>query len=89
MKNLQRTKQFKKDVRRLQRQGKDFTIMKEVIEKLCAGKRLEKRYCEHELRGKYKGVKECHLKPDWLLIYEQTDTTIKLRRTGNHSELFS
>jgi len=88
MKSLQRTKQFKKDVKRLQKQGKDFTVLKAIIDKLRKGELLEARYLDHELKGKYKGVRECHLTSDWLVIYEISETIIKLRRTGSHSELF-
>ena len=88
MKTIQRTKQFKRDVKRLKKQGKDFSILKKIIEQLCEGNPLDAKHQEHELKGQYNGVSKCHLTSDWLLIYEKSETTIKLRRTGSHTELF-
>ena len=89
MKCLSRTNQFKRDVKRQQKRGKDFTDFKYVINQLVAGQDLEARYREHALVGQYKGTQECHIAPDWLLIYEVTDTEIVLIRTGTHSDLFA
>jgi mRNA interferase YafQ len=89
MKHLNRTNQFKKDVRRQQKRGKDFTDFKSVIEHLLEGEELAARYRGHALVGQYKGTRECHIAPDWLLIYEVTDTEIILIRMGTHSDLFA
>mgnify|MGYP003960532565 FL=1 len=88
MKTLQVTKQFKKDVRRLKKQGKDFTKLKVVLGTICEGKELEIKYRDHKLVSNYQKARECHIEPDWLLIYEIFIDTIKLRRTGSHAELF-
>ena len=88
MKSLRRTKQFKKDIKRMQKQGKDFGVLKHVIEHLGREQKLEEKYHDHRLRGNYRKFRECHLAPNWLLIYENTETAITLRRTGTHSELF-
>ncbi len=89
MKRLSRTSQFKRDAKRQQKRGKDFTDFKHVINQLPAGQELEARYRDHTLVGQYKGTRECHIAPDWLLIYEVTDTEIVLIRTGTHSDLFA
>lgn len=88
MKAVKRTKQFKKDIRLMQKQGKDFGVLKHVIGSLIRGGKLEDRYYDHRLRGDYRDFRECHLEPDWLLIYEASDEVITLRRTGSHAELF-
>lgn len=88
MKAVKRTKQFKKDIRLMQRQGKDFDLLKHVIESLIRGEKLGDKYYDHRLRGNYRNFRECHLEPDWLLIYETSDEAITLRRTGSHAELF-
>ena len=84
------TGQFKKDLKLLKKQGKDIDKLFEVIEILANGKKLKEKYREHNLTGNYKGTKECHVDPDWLLIYEFYDDilVLLLLRTGAHSELF-
>ena len=64
------TGQFKKDLKLLKKQGKDVDKLFEVIEILANGKKLKEKYREHNLTGNYKGTRECHIDPDWLLIYE-------------------
>ncbi len=88
MRAVRRTTQFKKDVKRMGRRGKKFEEFKEVIGKLGSGKALETKYRDHYLVGQYKGSRECHIEPDWLLIYEITDEELVLIRTGTHSDLF-
>lgn len=81
---------FKKDLKKLVKQGKDLSLLEEVIEKLASGKNLDNRYRDHFLTGNYSDFKECHIKPDWLLIYkiEKEKLFLFLVRTGSHSELF-
>jgi len=88
MKTISRTSQFKRDVKRMQRQGKDLEKLKRVLESLVKGERLAWEYRDHVLVGQYKGTRECHLEPDWLLIYELAESEIVLIRTGPHSDLF-
>lgn len=88
MKTIRRTSQFKQDVKRMQRQGKDMEKLKRVLESLMKGERLEPKYRDHVLVMQYKGTRECHLEPDWLLIYELAENEIVLIRTGSHSDLF-
>ena len=88
MKAIRRTTQFKKDVKRAKKRGKDTEKLKVVIEKLAGGEALEARYRDHALVGTYRGARDCHLEPDWLLIYETSEEEVVLIRTGTHSDLF-
>lgn len=88
MKTVSRTSQFKRDVKRIQRQGKDLEKLKRVVESLVKGESLAQAYRDHVLVGQYKGTRECHLEPDWLLVYELAENEIVLIRTGSHSDLF-
>ncbi|NQU30524.1 MAG: type II toxin-antitoxin system YafQ family toxin [Anaerolineae bacterium] len=88
MKTPRRTSQFKKDVKRMGNRGNKFEMFKEVIRKLVAGESLDSKYRDHLLVGQYKGTRECHIEPDWLLIYEVNETELLLVRTGTHSDLF-
>lgn len=88
MRTIRRTSQFKRDVRRMKKQAKDMSKLKEVIQKIVGGEELEARYRDHVLVGQYKGTRECHVEPDWLLIYELAPDKVVLIRTGSHSDLF-
>jgi len=88
MQAIRRTSQLKQDVKRMQRQGKDLDKLKSVLASLVEGEEPIPEYRDHVLVGQYKGTRECHLEPDWLLIYEQTESEIVLIRTGSHSDLF-
>jgi mRNA interferase YafQ len=80
--------QFKKDVKQLQRGGKDMEKLLLVISKLTDGETLPKKYCDHPLKGRFKGKRDCHIEDDWLLIYVIEDNELILYRTGTHSQLF-
>lgn len=82
--------QFKKDLKLSQKQGKSTEKLFAVVEKLANGEALEEKYRDHTLTGEYKGCRECHIEPDWLLIYEIFDDVLilLLNRVGSHSELF-
>ena len=88
MKRIRRTSQFKRDVKRMQRQGKDLDKLKTVLQTLVDGEELPAQYRDHVLVGQYKGTRECHLEPDWLLIYGLAEDELILIRTGSHSDLF-
>jgi len=88
MKTLQRTTQFKRDVKLVQKWGKSFAIFKQIIEDLLQGRELSPKYRDHPLLGQYKGTRECHIEPDWLLIYETAPDELILVRTGTHADLF-
>lgn len=82
--------QFKKDLKLARKQNRDIEKLYAVIEKLADGEKLEERYRDHELTGNYRGCRECHIEPDWLLIYQIVDDVLVLvlNRVGSHSELF-
>ena len=84
------TNQFKKDLKLAKKQGKDLNKLYDVIDLLAKGERLEARYRDHALTGDYKGTRECHLEPNWLLVYEHIDDVLVLMlyRLGSRSELF-
>ncbi len=84
------TNQFKKDLKLSQKQGKDVDKLFAVVEKLANGEPLDDKYRDHTLTGDYKGCRECHIEPDWLLVYEIFDDmlVLLLNRVGSHSELF-
>ena len=82
--------QFKKDLKLAKKQGKNLDKLFDVVERLANGETLETKYRDHDLSGDYKGCRECHIDPDWLLIYEIFDDVLVLllNRVGSHSELF-
>lgn len=82
------TNQFKKDYKRAQKQNKDVNKLRVVIDKLVAKEKLDLRYRDHPLSGNWKGFRDCHLEPDWVLIYKMSEEALILERTGSHSELF-
>ena len=88
MKIVRRTSQFKKDAKRMQKRGVDFSEFKEIVTSLMSGQAVDPKYRDHALTGQYKGSRECHIKPDWLLIYESTENEVVLVRMGSHSDLF-
>ncbi len=84
------TGQFKKDLKLARKRGYDLKLLGNVVDTLAEGKQLDEKYKDHPLTGNYKGTRECHLTPDWLLIYEINDDRLYLylTRTGTHSDLF-
>ena len=84
------TAKFQKDVKRIAKRGYRIDLLTTVIKKLAAGEILDENYNDHPLKGKYSGCRECHITPDWLLIYEIAGDALilYLTRTGTHSDLF-
>jgi len=80
--------QFKKDYKRCVKRGYEIEKLHNVIRYLASEKELEARYRDHALLGEYKDCRECHIEPDWLLIYLLSGTELVLVRTGTHSDLF-
>ena len=81
---------FKKDLKLAIKRGYNMTLMDEVVTSLSNGEILPPKYRDHDLSGDYKGCRECHITPDWLLIYEiiEDELVLYLTRTGTHSDLF-
>lgn len=90
MLTLETTSQFRKDYKRVKKRGYNLDLLASVIDTLLAGKTLEPRYRDHQLSGVMKDYRECHILPDWLLIYriEAERLILVANRTGTHSDLF-
>lgn len=91
MLTLKTTTKFRKDYKRAKKQGKDLSLLQSVIEDLLSEKELDAKYHDHPLEGNYLGFRECHILPDWLLIYsiDHNQLILTASRTGSHSDLFS
>ena len=89
MRNIHYTNQFKKDCKRINKQGKNTRELRQVIIKLSRGGKLERRYRDHNLIGNWNKHRECHIAGNWLLIYRIKTNDMILERTGSHSELFT
>lgn len=83
------TSRFRKDVRRAVKRNYPMNTLKSVVQKLIDELRLDAKHLDHLLKGEYQDCRECHLTPDWLLVYRITGTQIHFIRTGTHSDLFS
>jgi len=79
---------FKKDLAKMFRRNKDITKLISIICMLIGGVPLPRQYENHPLKGGYLGCMECHIEPDWLLVYEVGKSHIEFIRTGTHSDLF-
>ena len=86
--NLIYTTQFKKDYKKIKKQQKNLSKLTIVIEKLLSQQKLEPKYKDHPLSGNFKNHRDCHIEPDWKLIYRITKEELILERTGSHSDLF-
>jgi mRNA interferase YafQ len=85
------SRQFKKDIKKIEKSGdKDIEKLKSVMRKLVDGEWLESRYLDHPLAGNMKGHRDCHIEPDWILLYRMDKDLqeITFVRTGSHSDLF-
>ncbi len=87
---LKPSSQFKKDLKACKKRGLNLDLLSEVLNLLCDGTPLPEKYRDHPLHGFFEGCRECHILPDWLLIYEYSgsELIIYLTRTGTHSDLF-
>lgn len=84
------TNRFKKDLKLAKKQGRNIDKLFEIVEKLAKDEILDEKYRDHSLSGNYKGTRECHIEPDFLLIYEKIEgiLVLSLVRAGSHSDLF-
>lgn len=88
MRKIVTTRQFEKDLKRCLKRGNDARRLKAVVEALQADQPLPDKHVPHPLKGKWKPKWECHIEPDWLLVYEVAEDEVLLVRTGTHSDLF-
>ena len=86
---IKRTTQFKKDVKLMLKQGKDIQTLLDIVEKLRTDAPLPDNCHDHALTGIWTGKRECHIDPDWLLVYEKSENILLLTlvRTGSHSSI--
>lgn len=89
MLNIVFKSRFKKDLRKLKSSGRNEDELLAVISVLAQQQPLDLKFRDHSLAGNHTGCRECHIRPDWLLIYQTTESDLLLVRTGSHSELFS
>lgn len=82
------TNVFKKDIKTAQKRGLDTDVLKFVLNEIIEERELDQKFKNHKLSGNWKGRFECHLAPDWLLIYKIDNRTVIFERTGTHSDLF-
>ena len=82
------TNSFNRDLKRMKRRGKNIEKLRNVLECLINEKPLSHKHRDHKLTGNYTNHRECHVEPDWLLIYKIIGKTLILARTGTHSDLF-
>jgi len=86
---VRETALFKKDYRLAKKRGKNIQLLRDVVLKLANGQPLSEKHYDHILTGNWLGFRECHIAPDWLLVYQRNDAilTLTLMRTGSHSDL--
>lgn len=85
---ISQTSQFKKDIKKQIKRGKNIDKIKGVIDLLLSGESMPPKFKDHPLSGDWKNRKDCHIEPDWILIYMISNEELRLERTGSHSDLF-
>jgi mRNA interferase YafQ len=88
VKEIRTTNRFLRDLKLARKRGKDLKKIETVIDALAHGNKLAAKHRPHRLQGEMKGSWECHVEPDWLLIWDEDDAAIVLVRTGTHADLF-
>jgi len=90
MYTIKPTSKFQKDLKLVEKRGYNLSLLAEVVALLAKGEPLPEKYLDHPLKGNYKDCWECHITPDWLLVYRKKEDTLflYLTRTGTHSDLF-
>jgi len=81
------TKSFERDLKRLRKRGKDIDRLWDVVEAIRVGDPLQRRHRDHPLSGEWQGFRDCHVEPDWVLIYQLDEEAVYLTRTGTHADL--
>ena len=88
MKRVSQTTQFSRDVKRMRKHGNDLNKLREVVKLLAEGSPLQAKHRDHGLIGPWQPSRDCHIEPDWILIYTPDKNSLRLERTGAHSDLF-
>ncbi len=88
MKRVSQTTQFARDIKKMRKRGKDLGKLEAVVRQLAAGIPLDPKHRDHPLVGEWKPSHDCHVEPDWILIYTADNESLRLERTGTHSDLF-
>ena len=88
MKEVSQSTQFARDLKRMRKRGKDIDKLKVIVKVLAQGKPLDARHRDHPLIGSWKHSRDCHVAPDWVLIYTADEHSLRFERTGSHSDLF-
>ena len=88
MNRVSQTTQFSRDLKKMKKRGKNLAKLRDVVRQLAAGKPLDPRHRDHPLIGSWQPSRDCHIEPDWILIYTADEKTLRLERTGTHSDLF-
>lgn len=88
MKTISQTKQFARDVKKMRKRGKDLRKLQKAVSLLAGGASLPATYRDHPLAGPWEPSRDCHVEADWVLIYTVDQTSLRLERTGTHSDLF-
>ncbi len=88
MRRIEYAGQFKRDVKRAKKRGKDMNALKKVLTLLIEAKPLPAAYLDHPLKGNWAGCRDLHIEPDWLLIYRIDKNVLRFERTGSHADLF-
>jgi mRNA interferase YafQ len=88
MRETEPSGRFTRDLKKIEERGLDVALLTVAIEELAAGNTLARRYRDHQLKGKLRDYRECHIAPDWLLVYRLFDDVLHLARTGTHEEVF-
>ncbi|RKX43438.1 MAG: type II toxin-antitoxin system mRNA interferase toxin, RelE/StbE family [Verrucomicrobia bacterium] len=88
MKRLSQTTQLSRDIKKMKKSGKDLGKLRTVVKKLASGPPLLQKNRDHALVGSWQPSRDCHIEPDWILIYTTDEKTLRLERTGTHSDIF-
>ncbi|MSO99354.1 MAG: type II toxin-antitoxin system YafQ family toxin [Rhodospirillaceae bacterium] len=88
MKATRATNKFLRDLKRARKRGKDLAKLEAIVALIANGAKLDPKFRTHKLRGEFDGYWECHVEPDWLLIWDDQDTEIVLMGCGTHADLF-
>ncbi len=88
MKSVSQTKSFTKDIKRMAKRRRDLAKMRQVVGRLARGETLDAKFRDHPLRGEWIDSRDCHVEPDWVLIYTADAASLRLERTGTYADLF-